>query len=110
MNIIRRSIRLYRVVGSIELTGEMPYQQLVFSAYREYLRNNKPHTYISIKRGVRQENTISFTLFISELESIFQDIDCTIKYININGEYLNYLRFADDILITSTDIWHLEIE
>ena len=47
---------------------------------------------IKIKKGVRQEDIVSPKLFIAYLEKFF-------RIININGEELNHLRFADDIIL-----------
>ncbi|GFN74508.1 endonuclease-reverse transcriptase [Plakobranchus ocellatus] len=47
-----------------------------------------------IQRGVRQDNPISPKLFITVIEQVFKEAD--LKYdINIDGEYLRDLRFAD---------------
>ena len=54
---------------------------------------------ISIKRGVRQGDTISPKLFTSTLESIFRRLNWENKGLKIDGEYLNHLRFADDIFL-----------
>ena len=54
---------------------------------------------INIKRGVRQGDTISPKLFTSTLESIFRRLNWENKGLKIDGEYLNHLRFADDIFL-----------
>lgn len=54
---------------------------------------------IKIKRGVRQGDTISPKLFTATLESIFRKLNWETKGLKIDGEYLNHLRFADDIVI-----------
>ena len=56
---------------------------------------------IPIKKGVRQGDTISPKLFTACLEDIFRNLDWDNKGININGEHLNNLRFADDIVLFS---------
>ena len=50
-----------------------------------------------VRRGVRQGDTLSPNMFNSGLEQAFKSLDWQDKGININGERLNHLRFADDI-------------
>lgn len=52
-----------------------------------------------IKRGVRQGDPVSPNLFTALLETIFRNINIDGKGLNINGENLNHLRFADDIVL-----------
>ncbi|XP_045496057.1 uncharacterized protein LOC123694618 [Colias croceus] len=54
-----------------------------------------------IRRGVRQGDPISPKLFSAVLETIFRKLDWKNLGLNINGEYLSHLRFADDIIIFS---------
>jgi hypothetical protein len=56
-----------------------------------------------INRGVRQGDTLSPKLFNAGLEQIFRQLDWDNKGISINGERLNHLRFADDIVLISTN-------
>lgn len=53
-----------------------------------------------IKKGVRQGDPISPKLFSAVLEMIFRNLKWT-KGLNINGENLSHLRFADDIILFS---------
>lgn len=53
----------------------------------------------NIERGVRQGDVISPKLFTTLLEYMFKKINFGEMGININGEKLNHLRFADDILL-----------
>lgn len=52
-----------------------------------------------IKRGVRQGDPTSPTLFIALLESIIKKLDWKTSGLNINGTYLSHLRFADDLVV-----------
>ena len=52
-----------------------------------------------IQRGVRQGDTISPKLFITLLEHICKKTNLNEKGVNVNGERLGHLRFADDIVL-----------
>ena len=65
------------------------------------IRLHKDRERIRIDKGVRQGDTISPKLFTSCLEGIFRELDWERKGLNINGEYLNHLRFANDIILIS---------
>ena len=54
---------------------------------------------INLRRGVRQGDTISPKIFTAALEDIFKTLEWEAKGVNINGEQLNNLRFADDIVL-----------
>ena len=54
---------------------------------------------IRIKRGVRQGDTISPTLYTATLESIFSRLNWENKGVKIDGKCLSNLRFADDIFL-----------
>ncbi|KAJ8735284.1 hypothetical protein PYW07_006904 [Mythimna separata] len=54
-----------------------------------------------IERGVRQGDPISPKLFSAALEMIFKNLDWNKNGLNINGENLNHLRFADDLILFS---------
>ncbi|XP_072384677.1 uncharacterized protein [Diabrotica undecimpunctata] len=60
---------------------------------------------IKIKRGIRQGKTVCPKLFTTVLEHAFKQLECDAKGINLDGEMLSRLRFANDIdLITSKEI------
>lgn len=54
-----------------------------------------------IKRGVRQGDPLSPTLFIAILEHVISKLDWKYSGINIQGMYLSHLRFADDLVLLS---------
>src|SRR6202012_1936086 len=56
-----------------------------------------------IGRGVRQGDTISPKLFTTSLESVFKKLEWNEMGININGNFLNHLRFADDTILIAAD-------
>lgn len=55
----------------------------------------------SIERGVRQGDPVSPKLFTALLEHIFRKLEWDSIGLNINGERLSNLRFADDIVLLS---------
>ncbi|GFO44228.1 endonuclease-reverse transcriptase [Plakobranchus ocellatus] len=64
---------------------------------RIHIDNQIPEAF-EIQRGVRQGNPISPKLFITVIEQVFKEAD--LKYgINIDGEYVRDLRFADDVAL-----------
>ena len=63
------------------------------------IRLHKDTDKIRIEKGVRQGDTISPKLFTACLEDIFRKFSWETKGVCINGEYLNNLRFADDIVL-----------
>lgn len=63
---------------------------------------------IQIRRGVRQGDTISPKLFTLAMEDIFKTLQWENKGIRIDGNYLNHLRFADDIVIISSNLKELK--
>ncbi|KAJ2941256.1 hypothetical protein O0L34_g3453 [Tuta absoluta] len=54
-----------------------------------------------IQRGVRQGDPISPKLFTAVLEMIHRNLDWSHFGININGENLSHIRFADDLVLFS---------
>jgi hypothetical protein len=58
---------------------------------------------IPIKRGVRQGDPISPKLFNTALEYALKKVEWHRKGVNIDGKYLSHLRFADDIVVISSD-------
>lgn len=62
---------------------------------------------IKVNRGVRQGDTVSPKLFTLALENVFKSLQWEMKGVNIDGSYLSHLRFADDIVLMSSDIQEL---
>ncbi|CAG4942909.1 unnamed protein product [Parnassius apollo] len=75
-------------------------------AIRVQNQSSKP---IQLQRGVRQGDVISPKLFTAALEDVFKLLDWKGYGININGEYITHLRFADDIVIMAESLEDLSI-
>jgi len=59
---------------------------------------------IHIEEGIRRWDNILPKLFTLALENVFKTLNWDDKGINIDGIYLNHLRFADDIILMSGNI------
>ena len=89
----------------------LPYIHLLKNIYTNCTSTvalNENKTQFEIRKGVRQGDTISPKLFTSCLE-IFHGINWSGKGINIDGEHLHHLKFADDIVLISTNTKEAEI-
>ncbi|KAI8440941.1 hypothetical protein MSG28_009238 [Choristoneura fumiferana] len=78
------------------------------SATMKIRLNDSTTNPIPILKGVQQGDVISPKLFTNVSEDIFKTVHCDSLGINIEGEYLNHLRFADDIMIIADNRHHLE--
>lgn len=63
---------------------------------------------IPLHRGVRQGDVISPKLFTNAMEDLFKTLHWKRRGININGEYISHLRFADDIVIMAETLQDLQ--
>ena len=63
---------------------------------------------IPIQRGVRQGDPISPKLFAATIQEVFKNAQLEEKGINIDGEKLSNLRFADDVALTTEDMRDME--
>lgn len=59
---------------------------------------------VKIERGVRQGDTLSPKIFTAALEEVFKKSNLEEKGINIDGEQLTDLRFADDVALATTSV------
>lgn len=80
----------------------------IYTGSTTTVKLHKESNKIPIRKGVRQGDTISPKLFTACLEHIFKDINWEDKGINVNGEKLNHLRFADDIVIIANNFNEME--
>ncbi|XP_072048908.1 uncharacterized protein [Amphiura filiformis] len=62
------------------------------------------------QRGVLQGDTISPKIFTAAMEQIFKQLDLEKRGINIDGEWLTDLWFADDVALTSPSVETLEVQ
>ena len=87
------------------------YVQILENIYRKATASMHIDDLVSenfqIKRGDRQGDPISPKLFSTAIETIFQTVDLD-KGINIDGETLTNLRFADDIALTTNNMTEME--
>ncbi|KAL3271590.1 hypothetical protein HHI36_022065 [Cryptolaemus montrouzieri] len=106
------SIEIWAVLNSLNACRvDSRYTNLIKNIYSSAIMHvqlwNKTND-IPIKRGVRQGDTVSPGLFIAALNEIFREMDWHKKGINIDGELLHHLRFADDIVLISSNVQELQ--
>lgn len=106
------SVKTSAVVESLLKVGiPSTYTELIQNIYHSATSTVRLHAETDkfpIQKGVRQGDTISPKLFTAALESMFQTLDWSNKGININGQHLHHLRFADDIVLFAHTIEELQ--
>jgi len=106
------SVELWSIMDSLdECRIDSRYTRLIKYIYEHATSSVKMHKHtdkFQVERGVRQGDTISPKLFTSALETVFKKLDWSEMGININGRFLNNLRFADDIALTSSTMEQAE--
>ena len=65
---------------------------------------------IKISRGVRQGDPISPKLFTASIEEVFKNCELEKRGIDIDGENLTDLRFADDVALTTNSVEDMEMQ
>ena len=63
---------------------------------------------IKILKGVRQGDALSPKLFTATIQDAFRKIELEERGLNIDGENLSELRFADDIALITTTVRNME--
>ncbi len=100
------------VFKTLERQGvEAEYTNILKAIYKESkatVRMDGESKPFRVQRGVRQGDTISPKLFTAVLEDIFRSMDWQTQGININGEHLSHLRFADDVVVIAETMEKLE--
>lgn len=87
------------------------YMKLIYNIYKNATMSVQLHensNKIKINRGVRPGATRSPKLFISVLESAFKHLNWDHKGISVDGNNLTNLRFADDIVLISSDLGEMK--
>ena len=106
------SIKLETIFEALRRGGiEEPYINLLEGIYTNATATfniNNNTVKIDIKKGMRQSDTISPKLFSAGLRDIFKRLNWSKAGIKINGKYLRYLPFADDIVIFSNNAENLQ--
>lgn len=104
------TINQYQMLKSLtDCRIDYRYTLVIESIYRNATANVKLQettNKFKINRGVRQGDTISPKLFTNLLEYMFRSVDLENVGLNINGESLTHLRFADDIVLISDRLDH----
>ena len=70
--------------------------------------DNQVSEEIPILRGMRQGDPISPKLFAATIQEVFKNARLEEKGIDIDGEQLSNLRFADGVALTSEDVKDIE--
>lgn len=76
----------------------------IYSNPTATVKLHEPTKTFKIERGIRQGDTISPKLFTATLEYAFKSLNWDNIGIKVDGEYLNHLRFADDIVLMADNI------
>ncbi|XP_042889824.1 uncharacterized protein LOC122264821 [Penaeus japonicus] len=96
------SVEIQDVIEALQEQGvDTVYIEVLKHIYhhaKSFIRLHKDSRPFKLERGVRQD-TSAPKLFTACLEKVFRKLNWDQKGIRIDGEYLNHLRFADDIII-----------
>lgn len=106
------SLRHYYIWRCLEQQGiQSSYIEILKSIYKSSKASIKLESTgesFPIKKGVRQGDPLSPTLFNAVLEHIFRQLNWDHLGLNINGARLNHLRFADDLVLLEENPTELE--
>ncbi|XP_030765759.1 uncharacterized protein LOC115889821 [Sitophilus oryzae] len=99
INTVKRKTMIFDQASARQ--SKQRHNDLIANIYSEATTTIKIHegTKPIFIGGVRQGDTISPKLFNQALEDVFKNLDWEEKAIKICGQYLNHLRYADDIAL-----------
>ncbi|XP_045484950.1 uncharacterized protein LOC110996663 [Pieris rapae] len=107
----KSDINNYRPISSITNIYKV-FAKIILHRLGKILDDNQPIEQaggiINIERGVRQGDPLSPKLFSAVLEEIFKKLSWDKYGLMINGERLNHLRFADDLILFASTRDELE--
>uniref|UniRef100_A0A7I4Z701 Reverse transcriptase domain-containing protein n=1 Tax=Haemonchus contortus TaxID=6289 RepID=A0A7I4Z701_HAECO len=63
---------------------------------------------VNVKRGVRQDHSISPKLFGATFLNIMRHLECEDLGVKVDGRYLHHLRFADDVVLITPNMERAE--
>ena len=95
----------------IQQNLDTDYIELLYSIYSKSstkIKLEREGPEFDIKKGVRQGDPLSPKIFSAVLEHVIRNIDWERQGIEIDGEYMSHLRFADDIAIFAENAAQLE--
>lgn len=102
------TIELTSIIAALEQCRiDYRYTRLIEYIYSNAITTVKLHETtdkIKVGRGVRQGDTISPKLFTAVLEYAMKQLPWENRGVNIDGEKLTHLRFADDIVLITDNI------
>ena len=70
--------------------------------------DNQVSEEIPVLKGTKQGDPISPKLFTATNQEVFKNAQLEEKGLNIDGEKLLDLRFADDVALTTEDVKYME--
>jgi hypothetical protein len=102
------SIEIWAILDALyDCRTDSRYSELIKYIYEHATSSIRLHEdtqKFKIGRGVRQGDTISPKLFTAALELIFKNLEWSELGVNITGQNLNHLRFADDIVLIAPSL------
>ena len=106
------SVEIPAILEAIENHGVDPtYINILKHTYQNatsFIRLHKDSDPFKLEKGARQGDCISPKLFTACLEQVFRKLNWEEMGIKIDGQMLNNLRFADDIVLVSEDPGELQ--